>query len=37
MNFSSFNEKLWFPGEKKGFGYNTKYPRMKSDQKTYYF
>ncbi len=37
MNFSSFNEKLWFPGEKQGFGYNTKYPRMKSDPKTYYF
>ncbi len=33
LNFSSFNEQLWIPGQKKGFGYKTKYPRMRSDKK----
>ncbi len=33
MNFSLFGGKLWFPGQKQGLGYNTKYPRMRSDQK----
>ena len=36
LNFSSFSAKLWFPGQKQGFSYNTKYPRMRSDQKTYF-
>ncbi len=36
QNFSLFCGQLWFPGQKQGLGYNTKYPRMKSDQKTYF-
>ncbi len=32
-NFSLFGGKLWFPGQKQGLGYNTKYPRIKSDKK----
>ncbi len=36
LNFSSFSNTYWFPGQKQGFGYNTKYPRMRTDQKTYF-
>ena len=35
-NCSLFGGKLWFPGQKQGLGYNTKYPRMRSDEKTYF-
>ncbi len=35
LNFSPISGQLWFSGQKQGFGYDTKYPRMRSDQKTY--
>ncbi len=36
LNFSPISGQLWLSGQKKGFGYNTKYPRMRCDQKTYF-
>ena len=36
LNFSSFSKKSWFPGQKQGFSYKTKYPRINSGQKTYF-
>ncbi len=36
QNFGLFGCKLWFPGQKQGFGYETKYPRMSSNSKTYF-
>ncbi len=35
LYFSLFCGQLWSPGQKQGFSHNTKYPRMKSDQKTF--
>ncbi len=35
FEFSLISGKMWFPMQ-QGFGYNTKYPRMRSDQKTYF-
>ncbi len=36
LSFSLFGVKLWFPGQKQGLSYNTKYPRVRSDQKAYF-
>ncbi len=36
LNFGLFGSKLWFPEQKQGLGYNTMYPRMRSNQKTYF-
>jgi hypothetical protein len=36
LNLGLFGGKLWFVEQKKGFGYNTKYPKMRCDQKTYF-
>ncbi len=36
LNLGIFGGKLWFVEQKKGFGYNTKYPKMRCDQKTYF-